>query len=458
LFTGSDIEGDSTLETMVAVNDIITYMERSGDLGDSAKAMQYRARIAILDMCINSWDIANDAYDKMEEASKPAELGEWLSGDYVGIAIDKFSWNISGAEKEYKKLQKEMDKLAKKSYGKILDDIVKDLLKDDDLREKLEQDAAQGKGGKSLYEKIAKKIRTQRTKTIVDPSGYVYETVPGNRISGVTATVYFEDDFGQMQWWDAEEYNQINPLLTDEEGKYAWDVPEGIWQVRYEKEGYLTAFSDKLPVPPPQLEVNIEMVSNLSAQISSVEATTEGIKVKFDKYLLSDTILQDSITVKSGGSTVEIMPVLENILESSYGKVVNEILITPKEDVFSGGTHTISFSTNIKTYAGVELSVDDYSVNIDGEIKEKAITFDKTTNTATIKSEKEYKGAIVFFATYNNGKLVSLKKVDKDLIVGENTATPEDFSIDGADTVKVMVWESSSNIKPLFEVCVVELK
>ena len=102
-----------------------------------------------------------------------------------------------------------MDKLAKKSYGKILDDIVKDLLKDDDLREKLEQDAAQGKGGKSLYEKIAKKIKTQRTKTIVDPSGYVYETVPGNRISGVTASVYFEEDFGQLQWWDAEEYNQI---------------------------------------------------------------------------------------------------------------------------------------------------------------------------------------------------------------------------------------------------------
>ena len=96
--------------------------------------------------------------------------------------------------------------------------------------------------------------------------------------------------------------------------------------------------------------------------------------------------------------------------------------------------------------------------NNGGYVEEKAIIFDRATNTATIKSEKEYKGAVVFFATYNNGKLVSLKKVDKDLIVGENTATPEDFSLDGADTVKVMVWESSSNIKPLFEVCVVELK
>ena len=44
------------------------------------------------------------------------------------------------------------------------------------------------------------------------------------------------------------------------------------------------------------------------------------------------------------------------------------------------------------------------------------------------------------------------------MIVGKNTATPEDFSLDGVDTVKVMVWESSSTIKPLFEVCVVELK
>lgn len=35
--------------------------------------------------------------------------------------------------------------------------------------------------------------------------------------------------------WDALEYNQQNPLYTNSDGKYAWDVPEGWWRVKYEK-------------------------------------------------------------------------------------------------------------------------------------------------------------------------------------------------------------------------------
>ena len=35
--------------------------------------------------------------------------------------------------------------------------------------------------------------------------------------------------------WDASEYDQENPLVTDEAGSYAWDVPEGYWQVKAEK-------------------------------------------------------------------------------------------------------------------------------------------------------------------------------------------------------------------------------
>ena len=41
---------------------------------------------------------------------------------------------------------------------------------------------------------------------------------------------------------------------------YAWDVPEGWWRVKYEKSGYETVWSEWLPVPPPQTNVNIGMV------------------------------------------------------------------------------------------------------------------------------------------------------------------------------------------------------
>jgi len=39
------------------------------------------------------------------------------------------------------------------------------------------------------------------------------------------------------------------------------DVPEGMWQVKVEKEGYETAYSEILPVPPVQTNVNIPLVS-----------------------------------------------------------------------------------------------------------------------------------------------------------------------------------------------------
>jgi len=108
---------------------------------------------------------------------------------------------------------------------------------------------------------------------IIDPSGYVYDNVTNERLEGVTATAYYipEDETDPNFWdnipsddnygiyWDASEYSQVNPLMTDSEGRYAWDVPAGWWRVKYYKDGYETTWSEWLPVPPPQTEVNIGM-------------------------------------------------------------------------------------------------------------------------------------------------------------------------------------------------------
>ena len=108
-----------------------------------------------------------------------------------------------------------------------------------------------------------KRYRPRDTRPIIDPSGYVYESGnPDRRIEGVTATLYFKaDDSSEPILWDAAEYGQINPLVTDAYGAYSWYVPEGLWQVRFSKEGYADTQTEWLPVPPPQLEVNIPMHS-----------------------------------------------------------------------------------------------------------------------------------------------------------------------------------------------------
>ena len=105
---------------------------------------------------------------------------------------------------------------------------------------------------------------------VIDPSGYVYDVDSLERLSDVKTTAYCIPFDGSSDFWNvvpdadttgevwvAQEYDQENPIYTNTDGKYAWDVPEGWWRVKYEKEGYETVWSEWLPVPPPQTEVNI---------------------------------------------------------------------------------------------------------------------------------------------------------------------------------------------------------
>ena len=46
-----------------------------------------------------------------------------------------------------------------------------------------------------------------------------------------------EDEKSEILW-DAENYGQINPQITNEQGIFAWDVPQGQWVVKLTKDGY----------------------------------------------------------------------------------------------------------------------------------------------------------------------------------------------------------------------------
>ena len=103
----------------------------------------------------------------------------------------------------------------------------------------------------------------------IDPSGVVTDAATGKPLAGVTATAYWvpaaedtdlipaDNEYGTQ--WEGADYSKENPQQTDGNGWYQWDVPEGWWRVRYEKPGYETAWSEWMPVPPPQMEVNIAL-------------------------------------------------------------------------------------------------------------------------------------------------------------------------------------------------------
>ena len=74
----------------------------------------------------------------------------------------------------------------------------------------------------------------------------------------------------------------VTPNIVEcEDGFYRWDVPQGEWQVKYEKDGYETCYSEWLPVPPPQLDVNVGMRQTTSP--------------KFARYRLIATIPQKAV-------------------------------------------------------------------------------------------------------------------------------------------------------------------
>ena len=104
-------------------------------------------------------------------------------------------------------------------------------------------------------------------------------------LEGLTVTLYKMGDGGTEEEWDAANYDQTNPVTTNADGVYAWDVPEGKWKVKFEKEGYETDCSDWLAVPPPQTNVNVSLVSEASPEIASVSAYPEGVRVEFSQYM-----------------------------------------------------------------------------------------------------------------------------------------------------------------------------
>lgn len=137
----------------------------------------------------------------------------------------------------------------------------------------------------------------------LDPSGYVCEAVPSNVLESVTVTLYKMGDGGKEEEWDAANYDQTNPVTTNADGVYAWDVPKGKWKVKFEKKGYQTAETDWLTVPPPQTDVNVSLVSEASPEIASVSAYPEGVRVEFSQYMDIGSVME-KLSVSSAGQSI----------------------------------------------------------------------------------------------------------------------------------------------------------
>ena len=191
---------------------------------------------------------------------------------------------------------------------------------------------------------------------LIDPSGYVYEGVTDNRLEGVTATLYYkENEKAEPQIWNASEYGQQNPQTTDAGGNYVWDVPEGLWKVTYEKEGYETAESDWLPVPPPQTEVNIGMISKAAPELQSVEMYSDHISIVFTKYMKPDSVA--NILLKdAAGKVIDYTLEYDKGLVNAEGEnFAAEYLLKFKNNYVADmdKSYTLTIGKQVCSYAGI---------------------------------------------------------------------------------------------------------
>lgn len=310
----------------------------------------------------------------------------------------------------------------------------------------------------------------------IDPSGYVYEAVPSNRIPGVTATAYYkqqsEDIYGDITEtavvWDATPFGQENPLTTDVHGKYAWDVPAGMWQVRFEKEGYEPAQSAWLPVPPPQLDVNIAMTQAKQPEVKTVHAYSDGVSIEFDKFMLPSSLSIGNINITQNGNIVNgEIEALDMEFDAKGDAFCSKIEYRPKNP-FEGEEITLIIGKAVKSYANIGMS-EDFMQTFAVEPRVSEINVSKNidinsgsvmTLNASVLPAKAAKGKTVSIESLNPMiASVSAEKVETDadgnisfdvtgLILGTTSIklSIEDYDIEAMVNVNVLTPRNENQV------------
>ncbi len=266
---------------------------------------------------------------------------------------------------------------------------------------------------------------------ILDPSGFVCEAVLSNRLEGVTVTCYYSpnEDGSDAVIWDAENYGQSNPLLTDENGYYEWFVPEGWWQVCYEKDGYEIGYSDWLPVPPPQTEVHYSMTSLDAPEVECINAYTDGVEVRFTQYMDISSVNSSNIIITSNGNelqgTWEPVNAEESLNDSSisYASVFKFV---PDGNTALSGSVTAEID-NIENYAEKALK-EKYTATVPVVLRPESISAGENIGL-NFDESKEIEIAITS-AQAGAGKTVLISSTNEAVVsVSTNTVVADDNGI-----------------------------
>ena len=288
-----------------------------------------------------------------------------------------------------------------------------------------------------------------------DPSGYVYEGMESNRLSGVTVTLYqAEDENGTNPvLWDASGFDQVNPLVTDSMGRYQWMVPNGYWwQVRAVCDD-MTAESAWLPVPPIQTEVNLVMVSDQPAALEAAldleqdlgqESGCEQFILRFDRPVVISSLWDLSVTQYGQRLDGVLIPAdpdwsAAEQPEDSVTCATTFYFASADGSLFPGGPVVIS-DPNVQTYNGVSGPVQ-AELTLPGPQKIRftdAAWSGDDLQISLVWDTQTGKTAMLLVAFYQGDRLLAIRQVASDhLETGLNQLTLDGSHIpDGYDRLK----------------------
>ncbi len=211
---------------------------------------------------------------------------------------------------------------------------------------------------------------------LIDPSGYITDEETGKPIEGALVLVEYTVDSGAT-WtpWDAVDGYE-NPMLTDSEGHYGWDVPPGTYRVSVTKDGYASKTIERydsrdygddqaIIIPPMRTDVDIQLTN-----IRAVEVKSDGTKSVAGgrvKFVFSRPVDPATLTA-------------ENMLVAdSAGNPVEGTLTLTDDNT------TVVFKPEAPMAEGeYTLSVKDIKDKADNTISAGDISFTKTADTAAL--------------------------------------------------------------------------
>ena len=247
--------------------------------------------------------------------------------------------------------------------------------------------------------------RSVDAKSILDPSGIVYEGLENNVVEGATAQVYIKGMLGLgEEVWDAEAYEQINPQITSGDGAFAWDVPTGEYKVKVTKEGYEEASTDWLPVLPIQTGHKISLKSKVAPEVVLSKANPDCIELEFSQYMKA----KDDLDVSGlDVDHIEWVDPQEASESDGYGMLSKTLRVYPKQELSQGSQIDLGIK-GAQNYVGAQLSNGNWKKSLTVE-KYPSKLVANYENAVVLQNGESVQ--VIAYVRYGDGSVVSGQKV-----------------------------------------------